>query len=115
MALTRTPIDPSASEPAMPVSPEKSEPPPTASAPSPNTIARIRYVTRQRFFSKITISMSGSPASIKSGLHLGASNLFGSYRTTMYVIEPSILLNQCGTPAGMTTTSPVFMCCVTPP
>jgi hypothetical protein len=99
----------------MPVSPEK------YGAPS-DSISAIPEYNRQNpichaptFFTKITISMSGSSASIKSGLHLGASNLFGSYRTTMYVIEPSILLNQCGTPAGMTTTSPVFMCCVTPP
>jgi hypothetical protein len=43
-------------------------------------------------------------------IHLGASTLVGSNRTTTYVIEPSILLNQCGTPAGIITTSPAFTC-----
>ena len=41
--------------------------------------------------------------------YLGASNRLGSNRTTTYVIDPSILLNQCGVPAGMMTTSPAFI------
>src|ERR1700719_4513899 len=48
-------------------------------------------------------------------IYLGASIRFGSIRTTMYVIDPLISLNQCGVPAGITTTSPALIFWITPP
>lgn len=46
---------------------------------------------------------------LRLSIYLRASNRLGSNRTTTYVIDPSILLNQCGVPAGMMTTSPAFI------